>query len=100
MLRNLAVMAPSTAASRSASANTRNGALPPSSIDVRRTVCAAWASRTLPTAVEQNLSEKQGCEGSVRCRLDHRRAACCEGGRNLPCGHGQREVPRGDEVRR
>ena len=33
MLRILAITAPSTAASRSASSNTRNGALPPSSID-------------------------------------------------------------------
>ena len=36
MLRILASIAPFTAASRSASSKTRNGALPPSSIEVRR----------------------------------------------------------------
>ena len=34
-LRNLQIMAPATAASRSASSNTMKGALPPSSIDSR-----------------------------------------------------------------
>jgi hypothetical protein len=51
-LRYLAVMAPSTARSRSASSKTRNGALPPSSIDTFLTVPAAWRSSTLPTSVE------------------------------------------------
>ena len=51
-LRSLATMAPVTAASRSASPNTRNGALPPSSIPVLTTVRAAWASRARPTSVE------------------------------------------------
>jgi hypothetical protein len=40
------------AASRSASSNTRNGALPPSSIEQLVTVAAAVASRTRPTSVE------------------------------------------------
>ena len=44
--------APSRAASRSASANTRNGALPPSSMDSRRSCSDAPAIRPLPTAVE------------------------------------------------
>ena len=48
MLRILAIIAPSTAASRSASSNTRNGALPPSSIDVRRTLSAACSSSVRP----------------------------------------------------
>ena len=52
MLRILAVIAPSTAASRSASPNTTNGALPPSSIEVRRTLSAACSSRVRPTAVD------------------------------------------------
>ncbi len=52
MLRILAAMAPSTALSRSASSKTMNGALPPSSIEVRRTFCAASAMSRLPTAVE------------------------------------------------
>jgi hypothetical protein len=51
-LRILAATAPSTAASRSASSNTRKGALPPSSIEVRSTPCAAWPSSTRPTSVE------------------------------------------------
>ena len=41
MLRNFASIAPSTAASRSASSNDENGALPPSSIEVRSTLSAA-----------------------------------------------------------
>ena len=40
------------AASRSASLNTMNGALPPSSIDVRLTVAAHCSSSFVPTAVE------------------------------------------------
>ena len=42
-LRIFAAIAPSTAASRSASSNTTNGALPPSSIDVRSTRVSAPA---------------------------------------------------------
>ena len=52
MLRNLASTAPSTALSRSASSNTTNGALPPSSIDVRSTPGAARANSFCPTSVE------------------------------------------------
>ena len=52
MLRILAAIAPATASSRSASSKTMNGALPPSSIDVRRTFSAHCASSTLPTFVE------------------------------------------------
>jgi succinate-semialdehyde dehydrogenase/glutarate-semialdehyde dehydrogenase len=52
MLRILAIIAPSTAASTSASPNTRNGALPPSSIETRWRFSAAWATSFLPTAVE------------------------------------------------
>ena len=52
MFRILAAMAPSTASSRSASSNTMNGAFPPSSMEVRRTFCAASAMRRLPTGVE------------------------------------------------
>ena len=52
MFRILALNAASTARSRSASSSTRNGALPPSSIDVRRTPRAACASRSLPTSVD------------------------------------------------
>ena len=52
MLRNFARIAPSTALSRSASSNTTNGALPPSSIEVRSTPCDACSSSRWPTAVE------------------------------------------------
>ena len=50
--RYLLTMAPATAASRSASSKTMNGALPPSSIETFFTVCAHWASSSLPVAVE------------------------------------------------
>src|SRR6266545_3593089 len=52
MLRILASIAPSIAASMSASSNTRNGALPPSSIDVRSTCSEACSSSFRPTPVE------------------------------------------------
>ena len=52
MLRILAIIAPSTAASRSASSKIRNGALPPSSMETRSTLSAAWAIRDRPTSVE------------------------------------------------
>src|SRR5882724_5309670 len=48
----LEASAPSTAASRSASSNTMNGALPPSSIEVFFTVFEHCSRRILPTAVE------------------------------------------------
>jgi hypothetical protein len=50
--RILAIIAPSIAASRSASSKTRNGALPPSSIDTLSTLSAAWAISVRPTSVE------------------------------------------------
>ena len=49
---NLQIIAPFTAASRSASSKTMNGALPPSSIEVRLTVAAQSAMSFLPTGVE------------------------------------------------
>ena len=52
MLRILAIIAPSTAASRSASSKIRNGALPPSSIETLSTLSAAWAISLRPTSVE------------------------------------------------
>ncbi len=51
-LRNFEAIAPATAASRSASSNTMNGALPPSSRAIRLTVPALLAISSLPTAVE------------------------------------------------
>ena len=52
MLRILAIIAPFTAASTSASSKTRKGALPPSSIDTRWRWSADWRTRILPTSVE------------------------------------------------
>src|SRR5210317_1088981 len=51
-LRYLLTIAPATALSRSASSNTMNGALPPSSIEVRFTVPAHSDISCLPTSVE------------------------------------------------
>ena len=51
-LRILARIAPSTAASTSASSNTTNGALPPSSIDVRSSLSADCLTRAFPTPVD------------------------------------------------
>ena len=52
MFRILAIIAPSSAASRSASSKIRNGALPPSSIETLSTFSAAWAISLRPTSVE------------------------------------------------
>ena len=52
MLRILAITAPSTASSTSASSKTRNGALPPSSIDTRRMLWADCSISLRPTSVE------------------------------------------------
>ncbi len=52
VLRYLDMIAPSTAASRSASSNTMKGALPPNSIDVFLTDLAHCSSRILPISVE------------------------------------------------
>ena len=52
VLRNFEAIAPSTAASRSASSKTMKGALPPSSSDTRLTVPMQAAASILPTGVE------------------------------------------------
>src|SRR5687767_15856780 len=52
VFRYFDAIAPSTAASRSASSNTMNGALPPSSSDSFFTVSAHCFIRSLPTSVE------------------------------------------------
>ena len=52
MLRILATIAPSIAASTSASSNTMNGALPPNSIAVLSTLSAALCRSLRPTSVE------------------------------------------------
>ena len=63
MLRNFDTIAPSTAASTSASSNTMKGALPPSSSPTFFTVPAAWRMRSLPTSVEPVKPTKRtaGC---------------------------------------
>ena len=52
MLRILASMAPSTAASTSASAKTRNGAFPPSSMETRSSCSADCSTSRRPISVE------------------------------------------------
>ncbi len=51
-LRNLHVIAPATASSRSASSKTMNGALPPSSSEIFLSPGAHCAMRSFPTSVE------------------------------------------------
>src|SRR5450756_3234748 len=68
MLRILAIIAPSMAASISASSNTRNGALPPSSIDGLSTLSAASCSSLRPTSVEP-VNETTRTRGSCSIAL-------------------------------
>ena len=63
-LRILACTAPCTAAGMSASSKTRNGALPPSSIDVRRMLSADALSSAAPTSVEP-VNESLRSRGSA-----------------------------------
>ncbi len=63
MLRILAIIAPSITSSRSASSNTRNGALPPSSIETLSTCSEAWAMSLRPTSVEP-VNESLRARGS------------------------------------
>ena len=68
MFRIFATSAPSSAASRSASASTTNGALPPSSIEQLITFSAACASRIRPTSVEP-VKESLRTRGSLSIAL-------------------------------
>src|SRR6185503_3755486 len=68
MLRILAIMAPSIAASMSASSNTRNGALPPSSIDGLRMLSAASCNSLRPTSVLP-VKDKTRTRGSCSMAL-------------------------------
>jgi len=68
-LRNLLAIAPATAASRSASSKTTNGACPPSSSETRTTFSALCRSRIRPTSV---LPVKLTCR---TCRLSKNVAA-------------------------
>ena len=95
MLRILASTAPSTAASRSASSKTRNGALPPSSIETRSTCCAAAAINRRPTSVEpvndslrSRGSSSNGTGGRARGRRGH---DVQHAGREAGLGEGLRE---------
>ncbi len=69
MLRILAMIAPSTAASTSASAKTRKGALPPSSIEVRRSPLADCSTSVRPTSVEP-VKESLRSRGSLMIGLE------------------------------
>ena len=64
VLRYFDAMAPTTAASRSASSKTIKGALPPSSMEVFFTVSAHAAISVLPTSVEP-VNESLRTVGSV-----------------------------------
>ncbi len=68
MLRILAIIAPSMAASMSASSNTMNGALPPSSIAGLTTLSAASCSSLRPTSVEP-VKETTRTRGSCSIAL-------------------------------
>src|SRR5258705_22184 len=68
MLRILAIMAPSIAASMSASSNTRKGALPPSSIAGLTTLSAASCSSLRPTSVDP-VKETMRTRGSCSIAL-------------------------------
>src|SRR5699024_540701 len=73
ILRILAAIAPSTAASRSASSNTRNGALPPSSIEVRMMVLLHCSSNSRPTAVDpvkESLRDRESAISGLIVSLD------------------------------
>src|SRR4029450_13171762 len=68
MLRILAIMAPSIAASMSASSNTMKGALPPSSIAGLTTLSAASCRSLRPTSVEP-VKETTRTRGSCSMAL-------------------------------
>ena len=72
-LRNFDAIAPATARSRSASSNTMNGALPPSSMPTRFTVRAACSMRILPTSVEPVKVIMRTSGLSVSARADRHR---------------------------
>ena len=75
MFRILAIIAPSTAASRSASSKIRNGALPPSSIETLSTLSAAWAISLRPTSVDpvkRELSQSRDRRSPARRRRSTR----------------------------
>ena len=71
-LRILAAIAPAIATSRSASSRTRNGELPPSSIDALMTCGAHSSSRRRPTAVEP-VNDSLRTRGSREHGLGERR---------------------------
>jgi hypothetical protein len=67
-LRILAIRAPWTASSTSASSKTRNGALPPSSIDTRSTFSADCSISFLPISVDP-VNDSLRSRGSLRIGL-------------------------------
>ena len=69
MLRIFAIIAPSTAASTSASSKTTNGALPPSSIETRCSSSADCRMITLPTAVEPVKLTLRSRSSAIRALL-------------------------------
>ena len=65
MFLNFAAIVPLTACSRSASLNTKSGAFPPSSIEVRSTRLAACSIRLTPTPVEPVNDNLRSLESSM-----------------------------------
>ena len=69
MLRIFAIIAPSTAASTSASSKTMNGALPPSSIETRCSWSADWRTSTFPTGVDPVKLTLRSRSSAIRVAL-------------------------------
>jgi len=75
MFRILAIIAPSTVASMSASSKTMKGAFPPSSMAGRTTLSAASFNRVRPTSVDFDFMrrlEARVAEGSSRAKAPRR----------------------------
>src|SRR6185295_4497037 len=97
MLRIFAIMAPSIAASISASSNTMNGALPPSSIAGLMMLSAASCSSLRPTSVEpvnDTTRTRGSCSIALTTGPEHDRAAGRERRTDLARRHRGGEIPR------
>ena len=111
MLRILAIIAPSIAASMSASSNTMNGALPPSSIAGFTMLSAASCSSLRPTSVEpvnETTRTRGSCSIALTTLPDERDGIDVDAARRHAGlfqdrhqrQHGQRRVGRGLEHHR
>ncbi len=84
-LRILAAIAPAIATSRSASSRTRNGELPPSSIDALITCGAHSSSSRRPTAVEP-VNDSLRTRGSARTASASGAGSAVQTTLTTPCG--------------